>query len=350
MVAAFLGGVLLAAAAPVVQEAAHIHITRAAAAITIDGDLNDAGWKNATRVDRFYEISPGDNTPAKVHTTAFVTYDDRFLYVAFRCDDPDPRKIRAHYVERDHVYSDQDFAGIMLDTKNNGRTGNEFFVNPYGIQDDTALDESSVSGNSEDFSPDYYWDSAAKITSAGWQMEMRIPFSTLRYSNADPQTWGIVFFRNWNRDFRYQIASNPAPRESNCFICHALKIDGLTGLPHGAHLVAAPYVTATEKGVVRNGVTGNPYVNQPARGNAGLDMKYVPNENTAYDATINPDFSQVESDVTQISADARFAIFYPEKRPFFMEQSQLFNLPIQAVYTRTITSPRFGARATGEFG
>ena len=99
-----------------------IHITRAAGAITIDGDLDDPGWHDAAQVDKFYEISPGDNTDPKVKTTAWVTYDDRFFYVAFRCDDPDPKKIRAQYVERDHVFSDQDFAGIFLDAKNDGRT------------------------------------------------------------------------------------------------------------------------------------------------------------------------------------------------------------------------------------
>jgi hypothetical protein len=325
-----------------------IQIRRAAGPITIDGNLDDPGWKGAATVDRFYEISPGDNTPPKVKTTGYMTYDDRFFYVAFRCDDPQPGKIRAQYVERDHVASDQDFVGIMLDTKNDGRTAIEFFVNPYGIEDDFVRDESIVSGNNEDASPDFYWDAAAKITATGWQAEMRIPFSTLRYSSADPQTWGIAFFRNWSRDFRYQIASNPAPRESNCFLCHALKIEGLTGLPRGAHLVAAPYVTGREQGVPRD-VAGSSYVNRPVRGNAGLDAKFIPSENTAFDATINPDFSQIESDVAQISADSRFALFYPEKRPFFMEQSQLFNTPIQAVYTRTITSPRWGVRATGQF-
>lgn len=339
---------VLCAGSLTAQVTGTIEIHRAAGAIRIDGDLNDPGWKGAAEVDRFYELSPGDNTPAKVKTAAFLTYDDRFLYIAFRCDD-DPRNIRAHYVERDHVFSEQDFVGIMLDTRHDGRTAIELFVNPYGIQDDGTRDESSVSGNQEDFSPDFYWDSAAKITATGWQAEIRIPFSTLRYSKADPQTWGIALFRNWPRDFRYQIASNPAPRDSNCFLCHALELVGLSGLPQGAHYVVAPYATVTEKGVVRNGTVGAPYVNQPASATAGLDAKYIPNENTAFDGTINPDFSQVESDVAQISADARFALFYPEKRPFFMEQSQLFNLPIQAVYTRTITSPRWGVRDTGQF-
>ena len=123
--------------------------------------------------------------------------------------------------------------------------------------------------------------------------------------------------------------------------------DGLEGLPHGAHWVVAPYGTLTEKAVPRED-TGSDFVHEPARGNGGVDAKYIPNVATAIDATINPDFSQIESDVAQISANARFALLYPEKRPFFMEKSQLFKTPVQAVYTRTITSPRWGARVSGE--
>ncbi|HMA29013.1 MAG TPA: carbohydrate binding family 9 domain-containing protein, partial [Thermoanaerobaculia bacterium] len=199
-------------------------MSRAAGAITIDGSLDDPGWQGAAEIRNFYEISPGDNTAPKVRTTAWITYDDRFFYVAIKCDDPRPAEIRAQHVERDHVSSDQDFAGIMLDTRNDERTAIEFFVNPYGIQDDIVRDESVVNGNNEDTSPDFHWDSAARITREGWQLEMRIPFSSLRYGGADPQTWGITVFRNLVRDFRYQIASNRAPRESSCFICHAAKL------------------------------------------------------------------------------------------------------------------------------
>ena len=326
-----------------------LSVFRAAGPITIDGALGDAGWHGAAEIGDFYEIQPGDSTPPKVKTTAWVTYDDLSFYVAIKCDDPRPSDIRAHHVERDHVSSDQDFAGIMLDTRNDGRTAIELFVNPYGIQDDIARDESVASGSNEDASPDIHWESAARITPDGWQLEMRIPFSSLRYTRADPQTWGIVVFRNLTRDFRYQIASNRAPRDSICFICHATKLEGLARLPHAGHLVVAPYGTLTESGVPREG-PGSAFVNEPVRADAGLDLKWIPNENTAFDAAINPDFSQIESDVAQISANTRFALFYPEKRPFFMERSQLFNAPIQAIYTRTITSPRWGARASGDAG
>src|SRR5262249_34798097 len=135
----------------------------------------------------------------------------------------------------------------------------------------------------------------------------------------------------------------------NCFICHCSPLTGLEGLPEGGHLIVAPYLSAKEEGVPR-GDPGTPLVNKPVRVTGGGDIKWTPNENTPVDAAINPDFSQVESDVAKISANERFALFYPEKRPFFLEGIELFSTPIQAVYTRSITSPRWGARVTGKLG
>ncbi len=165
------------------------------------------------------------------------------------------------------------------------------------------------------------------------------------------QTWGILLYRNRPRDFRYQMFNRKLPRGSSCFICHEQKITGLTGLPSGNHLVLAPYATA-ERQSLPGGPDGSPgpLVDRPVHAEAGLDAKWTPNANTAIDATLNPDFSQVESDVAQIAANQRFALFFPEKRPFFLEGLELFSTPIQAVYTRTITSPRYGVRSTGEAG
>lgn len=327
------------------EKLAEIHITRAAGPITIDGDLSDAGWKGATKVDTFYETNPGDNIEPKVKTAAYLTYDEKFFYAGFEFFDPDPSKIRAPYGDRDNVPGYTDYGGIILDTRNDGRTGLLLLANPRGIQYDAVSDDG---GSGEDNSPDLYWDAAAKITKEGWTLEMRVPFSSLRYPKTNPQLWRIMLYRNYPREFRYQMFTSKLPRGGNCFICHCAPLTGLEGLPAGGHLVVAPYVTAKEEGVPR-GDLGTPLVNKPIRVNGGLDAKWTPNENTAIDATINPDFSQVESDVAQISANERFALFFPEKRPFFLEGLELFSTPIQAVYTRSITSPRWGARATGKF-
>ena len=178
---------------------------------------------------------------------------------------------------------------------------------------------------------------------------MRIPFSSLRYTRGDPQTWGIMLYRNYPRDRHYQFFSTRLPRGSNCFVCHSNVLAGLKDLPPGGHLVAAPYVAASEVGEPR-GEPGTPLVNGPAKPRAGFDLKWTPSADDALDATVNPDFSQIESDTAQIATNQRFALFFPEKRPFFLEGVELLNTPIQAVYTRTITDPDFGARMTGKHG
>lgn len=322
-----------------------LRIARAAGAIEVDGSLDDPGWSGASRIETFYETSPGDNVEPKVKTVAWLAYDDQFFYAAFEFSDPDPKSIRAPYDDRDVVPSYTDYGGLILDTRNDGKSATLFLVNPRNVQYDAITSDAS----SEDSSPDFFWDSAARIGSAGWTLEIRIPFSSLRYERADPQTWGIFLYRNRTRDFRYQMFTSKLPRGSNCFICHAAKLVGLEGLPAGNHVVLAPYGTGKQSRTP-SGDLGSPLVERGTDWDGGLDAKWTPNADTAIDATINPDFSQIESDVAQISVNERFALFYPEKRPFFLEQLDLFSTPIQVVYTRTITSPRWGLRSTGQFG
>ncbi|HXG59285.1 MAG TPA: DUF5916 domain-containing protein, partial [Thermoanaerobaculia bacterium] len=150
-------------------------------------------------------------------------------------------------------------------------------------------------------------------------------------------------------DRRYQIFSAKLPRGQNCFVCNFEKTSVLENLPSGGHLVAAPYTTMRQFGERESGL-GTPIRYGDAGGEIGADLKWTPNADTAIDATVNPDFSQIESDVAAISTNERFALFYPERRPFFLEGVELFNTPIPAVYTRTITSPRWGLRSTGKAG
>lgn len=319
-----------------------IRITRAAGEIAVDGQLGDPGWEGATQVDTFFETNPGDNIPPKVRTTAWLTYDDRFFYAAFDFED-DPKTIRAPLGDRDNVPGSTDYGGLILDTRNDARTAVMMLVNPSNIQYDALTSDAS----GEDSSYDLFWDSATRITDRGWTLEIRVPFSSLRYDKADPQTWGILLYRNHPRDFRYQMFSSRLPRDSNCFICNERKLVGLAGLPSGSHLVLAPYATSRQPWLPA-GALGSPLEEEPVEWDGGIDAKWTPNADTAVDATINPDFSQIESDVAQIAANERFALFYPERRPFFLERLDLFATPVQAVYTRTITSPRWGLRSTGE--
>ena len=321
-----------------------IHITRATGSITIDGDLSDEGWRSATRVERWYEINPGDNNEPSVKSVGFVTYDDKFFYVGFQFDDPDPSKIRGPLADHDGINGQaDDMAGLFLDTLNSGRTATLFLVNARNVQYDAVIDDAS----GENQSPDYFWDSATKITDRGWHIEIRIPFSSLRYKNVDPQTWGIILYRNYPRGFRYQIASAKFPRGGNCTVCRENPLTGISRLPSGAHFVVAPYVSASQDAQPRGGVAGASLVGD-VEPRGGADVKLIPNADNAIDVTVKPDFSQVESDVAQITANERFALFFPEKRPFFLEAVDLLQTPIQAVYTRTISAPRWGGRITGK--
>jgi hypothetical protein len=322
-----------------------IHISRTTGSIVVDGDLSDEGWRNATRVDKWYETQPGDNLEPKVHNVGYLTYDDHFFYAGFEFEDPNPGIIRAPFADRDNIGNGfNDYGGILIDPRNTGRTATFFIVTPRNIQYDSVSDD----GSNEDASPDFFWESATKITEHGWTLEMRIPFSSLRYKNIDPQVWTILLYRNFPREYHYQFFSAKLPRGGNCFVCRSNTLIGMEHLPGGGHLVAAPYVSASADAQSRDGVAGAPLVDDGVKPHVGIDVKYTPNADNAIDLTIKPDFSQVESDTAQISANERFALFFPEKRPFFLEGADLFQTPIQAVYTRTITAPVWGGRVTGK--
>jgi len=315
--------------------------------IQIDGSLSDPAWQSAKKYETWFETNPGDNIEPKVKTVGYVTYDSRFLYFGIESTDPDPKAIAAPYADHDAISGNtDDYVGVLLDTRNDRKSGYLFLVTARGVQYDAVTDDA---GAGEDNAPDFFWDSAAKITATGWTAEARIPFSSLRYDGANPEQWGLMLYRNYPRDRRYQMFTNKLPRDVNCFVCNWGRVTGLRDLPTGDHMVIAPYVTANQVGEARNGL-GSDFVNHPVGAEGGLDFKWSPTADMAVDATINPDFSQIESDVAVISTNERFAIFIPEKRPFFLEGIELFSTPIQAVYTRTITSPRWGARTTGKKG
>ncbi|HEY2321888.1 MAG TPA: DUF5916 domain-containing protein [Thermoanaerobaculia bacterium] len=337
-------GVALAQNTPKHPAPPPINIHRASGPITVDGDLSDAGWKDAAKIEQWVEGSPGDNIPAKVKTIAYLTYDDGYFYIGIRCEDPEPKKIRAPYVERDAVLGTDDNIAVFLDTRGEKRTALELRVNPRGIQGDGYYDDA---GGVEDFSPDYFYDTAAHIDEGGWSAEYRIPFSSLRYSSRNP-TWNILIWRNYPRDFRYAFYTSPVWRDANCLVCNSAPIVGLTDLPEAGHLTVAPYVSSQHLEQATESL-GN-FNDRSLDNNVGADLKWTPTATAAIDATINPDFSQVEADVPQITVNQRFAVFFQEKRPFFLEGFDLFNTPLQVAYTRTITSPRAGLRATARAG
>lgn len=322
-----------------------IRVTRVTGELDLDGRLDEPLWREAARVETWYETNPGDNVEPKVRNVGYLAYDDRYFYAGFEFFDPEPGRIIAPFADRDNVASSTDYGGVILDTNDDRRSALLMLANPRGIQYDSISNDAS----GEDSAPDFFWDSAGTIQEDRWVLEIRIPFKSLRYSSDTVQEWGIMLYRNWPRDRRYQMFSTRLPRDVNCFICNSSALVGLEGLPDTGGLVLAPYATANQQSIPSDGL-GSPLESGDVDVDGGLDVKWTPNANTAIDATINPDFSQIESDVAVITTNERFAISLPEKRPFFLESIDLFSTPITAVYTRSISDPDWGARATGKFG
>jgi hypothetical protein len=315
------------------------HIVRAPGPIVLDGELSDAGWQGVTPITRWYETNIGDNVEPPVANAAWLAYDDENFYAGFQFEDPAPLGVRSPLGDHDAVSSPTDYAGIIVDSRNDGKSAQMFLANPRGVQYDALSNDAT----GEDNAPDWFWDAVGKKTATGWNLEIRVPFSSLRYNKAELQRWNILLYRNYPRDRRYQFFSSRLPRGSSCFICHASPLVGLQGLPQSQHLILAPFATAA---VTRQ---GGAHENE-GDAEGGLDLKWNPSAGVAIDGTLNPDFSQVESDAAQIAANERFALFFPEKRPFFLEGVDLLSTPFQAVYTRTVTQPEAGLRATGKVG
>ena len=324
-------------------------VGRATAAIRIDGALDEDAWKNAVDVPVAWEWSPGDNIPAPVRTQCLVTYDDRNLYVAFRALDPRPGEIRAHLMDRDDTDTliQDDHVGLMLDTFNDERRAFQFRINPLGVQADAIFSEQD---GVEDFSWDMIWASAARITDEGYVVEIALPLKQLRFqSRAAVQTWGFEAFRSWPRNVRHRLSSQPRDRDKGCLLCQENKVTGFEGLAQGRNVELDPTATlsrtderaaATDAGLARG----------KAQGDVGVTGRWSVTPNLTLNGTVNPDFSQVEADVAQLDVNQRFALFYPEKRPFFLEGIDFFTTPVQAVFTRTVADPTFGAKLTGKQG
>jgi len=205
---------VLALAAPAVaryDNGPPIEIRRISSAISVDGDLSDPGWLEATPVDSWWETNPGDNLEPKVKNRARLAYDGEFLYAAFEFEDPEPGAIRAPLGDRDVVPSYTDYAGVILDPRGDGKTAQMFLANARGIQYDAITSDAT----GEDSAPDFFWEAAGKLVPGGWRLELRIPFSSIRYVDPDPDHWGILLYRNQPREYRYQYFSSRLPRERN---------------------------------------------------------------------------------------------------------------------------------------
>jgi len=312
-------------------------------ALVLDGHADESAWSEAATVELAYETRPGDNTAPAARTVAKILHTEDALWVSIRAEDPDPSAIRAFLRDRDALWND-DFVGFELDTFDDQRRAYGFYVNPLGVQADLVVEEAT--GN-EDTSWDGLWTSAARITEQGYETELRIPFATLRFRPGDEtKRWGLRMLRIRPREFRYTYASTRIERGARCNLCSLDKIEGFAGVRQGRNLEVIPSLTvrhAETRGA--SGWEGDGTEIEP-----GLDVSWAPSPNITFNGTLNPDFSQVESDEAQLDLNSSFALFFPEKRPFFLEGADYFNSPMNVVYTRQIADPDIGLRVTGRNG
>ncbi len=328
-------------------EKPHYRIPKISTPIRIDGVLDDPAWGEALKIDVNNEMEPGRNVPAPVTTLCYLAYDKDNLYAGFRANDPDPSAIRATLTDRDGAFRD-DFVGLILDTFNDERRGYELFVNPLGVQMDLALNE--MANPEEDPAWDAIWDSAGRIDEHGYVVEMAIPFTSLRFQRSQgEQTWGIGPFRSHKRSLLHQIASTWMDPDNGCFVCQEPKVTGFAGVEPGRNLELDPTATGQRTDRRRDFPDGG--IEQGnEEGDLGLTARWGVTPNLTLSGAVNPDFSQVEADAVELDVDTQFALFFPEKRPFFLESADFFQTPFSVVYTRTVADPRWGAKLTGKVG
>ncbi|MGE0353667.1 MAG: DUF5916 domain-containing protein [Gemmatimonadales bacterium] len=317
---------------------------------TVDGRLDEPVWRQAARLTGFSQYEPVDGRPAEEQTDVLIWYAPDAIWFGIIAHDDHPEAIRATNADRDNIDSD-DYVIIYLDTFNDRRRAFFFSVNPLGSQEDGVRSEGASSagnifGGTIDKNPDYVYESKGRVTDQGYVVEVRIPFKSLRYPGSGPQSWGINILRRVQRT-GYNDTWTDVRRASASFLLQAGTITGLHDLKRGLVMEAQPFVTAAANGL-RDPVSGD-FTREKVNPEAGVNLR-LGLTNLSLDATYNPDFSQVESDASQVTVNERFALFFPEKRPFFLEGIELFSTPNQLVYTRQIVNPILGGKVTGKMG
>jgi hypothetical protein len=342
-------GMLLPAAARA-QGNNEFVVERAAQPPRIDGLLDDAVWSFAPLAippDGWLSYQPvrGDPMSADFRTEVRVVYDDRSIYFAFHCFDPEPDRLRTTVSKRDNAFSD-DWIAISLDSNGTGQTAYHLFSNPSASQ----MDALNTASSGEQFDADFVWYSAAKTTADGYVVEVQIPLQTLRFSGSDQVRMGLVFFRKISRMGMSYSWPEMLPGQWVFDRPGHLLFDNLRPRRLMELLPSVTYAVNQDRATAK---AWNPVLDTA---NVGLNGKFGITSSVTLDGTVNPDFSQVESDAYQVEVNRRFPVFYSEKRPFFMEGMGLFNVAgtgngdgnmRTAVHTRRIVDPNWGSKLTG---
>jgi hypothetical protein len=314
----------------------------------IDGILNDPVWQKATVFGDFVQTQPGDNVTPSDPTEVYIGYDTKNLYIAFRAKQ-ERAKVRATVGRRDNVFND-DFVGVYIDTFNDQQQAYFIFLNPLGIQGDGVMTEN----NGEDSSVDLVFESKGVIGDDGYTVEAAIPFKSLRYEAGKNKEWGLHLFRRIRYNNNELDSWMPNNRSISGNLNQAGHITGLEGIETTHQLEVVPSFTVSETGRrTRFTFDGDPngrYRNDGVKGEFGFTAKFGLTPTTTLDFAYNPDFAQVEADAPVSLANQRFPIFFPEKRPFFLERIEIFNTPLNIVNTRAIVDPDIAAKITGRRG
>lgn len=308
--------------------------------IEIDGDLNEAAWQLASKADNFTENWPKNLMQPGVGTHALLTYDKSNLYIAFIAES-NSSQTRATLRDRDEIFSD-DYMGILIDTYGDASWYYEFFVNPLGVQGDLV-----ATSNGEDAGADFIFYSQGKVTETGYQVELAIPFASLRFPDNEEQIWKATIWRDHKTESRRKYSWAAIDQDKPCFPCQFGTIRGIRGINRPSAVEILPYFMTNQAGAKDN--VGK-FKNDPIKGEVGFSAKYMATPELTAEISVNPDFSQIESDAEQIDVNNNFALDFPEKRPFFQEGSDLFSTPASIIYTRSINDPDFSAKLTGRTG
>ena len=320
-----------------------IKIPRVTSRPRLEEFLEGRSRSDMLRVDDFRQRQPGDNVPASRKTTAWIGYDNVNFYAVFVCESP-PGETRARMAKREDILSD-DVVGVILDTYHDRQHGFEFFVNAYGIQADATEGENQQ----DDFSFDTLWYSDGRLTPEGFAALITVPFRSLRFPRAGGQTWGVALIRlipAANETVFWPYITNKV----SGFNQQLANMSGLENISPGRNLQLIPYAAYGASHFLDNPAAGPASFRSHQDLRVGLDAKAVLHDSLTLDVALNPDFSQVESDDPQVTVNQRFEVIFPEKRPFFLENTSYFNTPENLFFSRRIVDPEFGARLTGKLG
>ena len=338
--------------------AIHAAAPRIDSDVRIDGVLDEPVWARAVRLTGFSEFSPKDGLPAEDSTEVLVWYSPTAIYFGIRAYEPHGGRaaVRATLADRDKIATD-DQIQILLGTFGDGRQALVFGVNPLGVQMDGTIVEqgvtrtqgfvvSSAGREAPDLSADYVFQSKGRLTDDGYEVEIRIPFKSLRYQATAVQSWRLQVVREVQHSGHEQTWT-AADRSGASFLAQSGTIDGLTDLHRGLVLDVNPEVTQHTLGAPAADDRWSYTAERPI---VGGNVRWGATEDLTLNGTLHPDFSQIEADAGQFVFDPRSSLFFPEKRPFFLDGIEQFNTPNQLIYTRRIVQPVAAAKLTGKAG